>query len=71
MRQQKIRVIVKEPTRLTLGVTIPGEFSEWKGVLVTITQSGSCLILTSGASPTPFTNKQLKQEGDVVSKIRI
>jgi hypothetical protein len=71
MRQEKIRVIVKEKNRLTYGVTIPSEFSNWLGALVNITESGCCLILTSGPAPAAFDIKQIKRQGEIIERIKI
>lgn len=55
----KIRIIVKERNRQTIGVTIPPSFSDWIGIHVSIYQSGNALILESGNKPEMMTSKEL------------
>jgi hypothetical protein len=72
MRQYKIhKISIMKDGRYQLGLSIPIEFSTWLNTLVTISQSGGCLLLTSGPVPIAFDIKQLKKQGEIVEKIKI
>ena len=65
----KIRVVQKREN--VYGVTIPASFKHWFGLLVSIKESGNCLILESGSPPEAFTFKDIKQQGIVVESVKI
>lgn len=67
----KIRKIAKDSIGYIYGVTIPTSMVHWRDIHVTITESGNCLILTSGTHPSSATFKQLKEDIQVVEKIKI
>lgn len=71
MKQHKIRVIQSGGGTVTWGLSIPLEFDHWRNIIVTIRESGNCLILESGASPSAFTMKDMKPSMKVVEKIII
>lgn len=72
MRLHKVRVIQSGGGTVTGGVSLPQEvFVKWQNILVTIIESGNCLILQSGTTPQPITNTQLRQLSVETSFIRI
>lgn len=67
----KIRIIVREYDRETYGVTIPETFKNWFNVFVSVQEENGRLILTSGAQPTPLSNKELKKMSIETTKVKI
>lgn len=70
MRQQKIRKILITADQFFLGVTLPyKKFDHWFNTLVTIRESGNCLILESGCKPEVFSMKEIRKHSTVVEKV--
>jgi len=60
MRLHKIRIIQQGGGTVTGGVSIPHEiFLRWQNITVTVRESGSELILSSGTKPGPMSNIEL------------
>ena len=72
-RLRKIRVIMKPAQSApAYGVVLPTQLMEkWKGVSVKVTESGTALILESGALPISFSKKQINTHSKKLSVIEI
>ena len=66
----KIRIVQHGGGTTTWGVTIPASLDSWFNILVTIKESGNCLILESGTHPVAFTIKDLKSQATSVEKVK-
>ena len=54
------------------GVVLPTQLMEkWEGVSVKVTESGTALILESGALPIPFSKQQINIHSKKLSVIEI
>ena len=67
----KIRIVQNGGGTITWGVTIPVAFDKWRGIYVSIEQSGTSLILSSGALPVSFTLKEIKGLSTIVDRVNI
>ena len=72
-RFRKIRIIMKSNTlHHVYGVVIPSNIAQsWLNIQVTVSESGSQIILTSGCKPTKLSKKELHQHTKIVDKIRL
>ena len=69
---KKIRPIVKPRIGSpTYGIVLPVSFLHWAGVYVTIRESGTALILESGAKLSSLSNKKLNEKTEILNRFRI
>lgn len=69
MKQQKIRKIQYTSEKsYIIGVSIPNRFAHWESIMVDVSESGNCLILSSGCRPLAFNSKDIKTESKVMEK---
>mgnify|MGYP001584479332 CR=1 FL=1 len=67
----KIRQIAAKKSRKILGLTIPNTFEHWNGIYVNIKESGSCLILESGAVPFILNKKEINQNSRLIETVTL
>ena len=72
-RLRKIRIIV-QPINASpvFGVVLPSSIAiSWLDIYVTVIESGNQIILQSGARPSQLTKEEIKNNTEIVDKIRI
>ena len=67
----KIRVIVKEPMRETLGISLPENLKKWNGVWCYVEEKGNTILLSSGALPNIFDLSTIKKISEEEEKVKI